>query len=104
MSCHVDAWTFGSTSVGRCVGTIDFTLAAVALTPATLTEDGKELRAEFRLADGDQITGVLADPDFGESGRYPLRPGRRVEIEFQRWGLDDDTWKVWDLTEQPVDR
>ncbi|MFE0022808.1 GIY-YIG nuclease family protein [Amycolatopsis sp. NPDC059021] len=85
---------------GRCVGSIEFTLRAVALTSARDSEDGGELQAEFRLADGDRITGVLSDPDLDQSGRYPLRPGQPVEIQFERRSIERDTWQIWGVAEQ----
>ncbi|SDD56936.1 hypothetical protein SAMN05216174_11389 [Actinokineospora iranica] len=85
---------------GKCVGLLQFTLSAVVVTHALFNNSGSDPQAQFRLAHGDLITGTLSDPDYAETGQYPLKPGQRVEIEFERGSVPDDDWQIWAVTEQ----
>jgi hypothetical protein len=62
-------------------------LAAVVVAgPASPEPD--DFSATFTLADGCQADGCqieaqLNDPDLGPTGRYPLRPGDRLDIDLR---------------------
>ncbi|MEV7624138.1 GIY-YIG nuclease family protein [Actinoplanes sp. NPDC089786] len=75
-----------------CEGSQTMRLAAVVVAgPASPEPD--DFSATFTLADGCQIEAQLNDPDLGPTGRYPLRPGDRLDIDLQRRGRT--SWDVW---------